>query len=199
MSPTNYHERTVVDYMLVHWTAVDCDSMSMRATPFKGSAPPLAGRVQLPDIVVVINGTLVRQSTANSLPFYRSSLTPAPDVPVSSRKTMARDSRQLWKDLTRTTDKGEAFRILAETLVDKAAGLLSRLEREDAELCVEILGHGRRDLHSHSPFRPFRRRQLHQGTAKHNLKPSGERAFFVTSGGSIGYHGRLPDFTVKQK
>jgi hypothetical protein len=97
MSLTNYHERTVVDYILVHWTAVACDSMSMRATPFKVPAPPLAGRVQplVVDVMIVINGTLVRQSTANSLPFYCSFLTPAPNVPISSRKTMARDLRQL--------------------------------------------------------------------------------------------------------
>ena len=98
MSLTNYHERTVGDYILMRWTAVACDSVSMRATPLKLSTTPPAGRVQPQGVMVVINETLIRRSTADSPPFYRSFHKAAPDVSISSRRIMARDQRQSWKD-----------------------------------------------------------------------------------------------------
>jgi hypothetical protein len=74
-SLTNYYERTVVDYILVHWIGVACDSVSMRATPFKLSTPLPAGRVQPQRVLVVINRAL-RWLTANFLP-----LRPPPTCP----------------------------------------------------------------------------------------------------------------------
>jgi hypothetical protein len=61
---------------------------------------------------------------------------------------MTKDYQRLWKDVTRITDEGKAVRTLAEILVDKEGRVfLSRLERKDAELCIEILDHVSRDLH----------------------------------------------------
>ena len=55
---------------------------------------------------------------------------------------MAKDFRRLWKDVTSTIDEAKAVRTLAEILVDKEGRVfISRLERKDAELCIEILDH----------------------------------------------------------
>jgi hypothetical protein len=55
---------------------------------------------------------------------------------------MTQDYYRLWKDLTSAIDEAEAVRTLAEILVDKdGRAFILRLEREDAELCIEILDH----------------------------------------------------------
>jgi len=61
---------------------------------------------------------------------------------------MSKDYGRLWEDVTSTADEGKAVRILAEILVDKEGrSFVSDLEREDAELCIEILDRVSRDLH----------------------------------------------------
>jgi len=61
---------------------------------------------------------------------------------------MSKDYGKLWKDIIRITDEGKAVRTLAEILADKEGrAFASRLGREDAELCIEILDHVCRDLY----------------------------------------------------
>ena len=61
---------------------------------------------------------------------------------------MAEDYQQLWKGVAGTTDEANAVRLLAEILVDrKGRALISRLDRKDAELCIEILDRVGYDLH----------------------------------------------------
>ena len=61
---------------------------------------------------------------------------------------MAKDFRRLWKDATNTIDQAKAVRILADILVDKEGRVfISRLERKDAELCIEILDYVSCDPH----------------------------------------------------
>ena len=61
---------------------------------------------------------------------------------------MAKDFRRLWKDATNTIDQTKAVRILADILVDKEGRVfISRLERKDAELCIEILDYVGCDPH----------------------------------------------------
>ena len=59
----------------MRWTAVACDSVSMRATPFKVSTPLPAGRMRPQRVLVVINRALT-WLTANFLP-----LVPPPTCP----------------------------------------------------------------------------------------------------------------------
>ena len=66
---------------------------------------------------------------------------------------MAKNYRQLWEDVTtsRTVDEVKAVRTLAGIVADKEGRVfISNLEREDAELCIEILDHVSRDLYSPS-------------------------------------------------
>jgi len=61
---------------------------------------------------------------------------------------MAKNYQRLWKGVTSTIDEAKAVRTLAEILVDKEGrAFVSRLERKDAELCIEILDHVCRDLY----------------------------------------------------
>jgi len=60
---------------------------------------------------------------------------------------MAKNYQRLWKEVTSTIDEAKSVRILAEILVDKEGRtFVSRLGREDAELCIEILDHVSRNL-----------------------------------------------------
>jgi len=62
---------------------------------------------------------------------------------------MATDYRRLWMDVANPTDEAQAVRTLAEILRDKEGKVfISRLDRKDAELCIEILGNVGPDLHS---------------------------------------------------
>ena len=66
---------------------------------------------------------------------------------------MAKNYRQLWEEVTTssTIDEVKAIRTLAGVLADKEGRVcISKLDRTDAELCIEILDHVRRDLHSPS-------------------------------------------------
>jgi len=66
--------------------------------------------------------------------------------PTSLSKTTTEIYQRSWNDLISTTDKANAVRTLAEILVDKEGrAFASRLEREDAKLCIELL-----DLVSHN-------------------------------------------------
>ena len=66
---------------------------------------------------------------------------------------MAQDYQQLWKDVAGVVDEAKAVQTLAEILADKEGRVfISRLEREDAELCIDILDHVSR---SRSTFIPF--------------------------------------------
>ena len=70
---------------------------------------------------------------------------------------MAKDYQRLWKDITDTIDEAKAVRILAEILVDKEGrAFISRLDRKDAELCIEILDLVSCDLRS-LPLSPSQR------------------------------------------
>lgn len=56
---------------------------------------------------------------------------------------------QLWKGVTDKTDKPEAAQALVEIVADNAGrDFILGLEREEAELCIEILDHVGQNLHS---------------------------------------------------
>ena len=68
---------------------------------------------------------------------------------------MVKDHQQLWEDITtsRTAYEAKAVPTLIEILADKEGrDFISRLERKDAESCIEILGHVSCNLHSPPPF-----------------------------------------------
>lgn len=53
---------------------------------------------------------------------------------------MTKDHKQLWEDVTRTTDEAQAVLALSEILADKEGrAFVSRLGGVDAGLCIEIL------------------------------------------------------------
>jgi len=53
---------------------------------------------------------------------------------------MVKDYRWLWEDVAGASDEGEAIRTLAEILLDEEGRtFILNLERDDAELCIEIL------------------------------------------------------------
>lgn len=107
---------------------------------------------------------------------------------------MAKDFRRLWKDVTNTIDEAKAVRILAEILADKEGrAFISRLERKDAELCIEILDHVSYNL-DFLPLRPLRLPL--QGIAEANLKLAEKQAFFVALRRLAALYGRLPDSII---
>ena len=61
-------------------------------------------------------------------------------------KIMAKNYREIWENVTNATEETKAIRALAEILADKEGrAFASRLERQDAEVCIEILDHVSRD------------------------------------------------------
>ena len=72
---------------------------------------------------------------------------PPPSAPMRTKvayaaRPMTKDYRRLWKNITSTTDEGEAVRTLTEILADKEGrAFIGNLNREDAGLCIEILDH----------------------------------------------------------
>ena len=103
---------------------------------------------------------------------------------------MANEYQRLWMDVANPTDEAQAIRSLAEILSNKEGKIfISRLDRKDAELCVEILGDVGPDLHS-----PCSQPQpVHQGiAAEHNLRPAEKQAFFVALRRLAERHGLLP-------
>jgi len=102
---------------------------------------------------------------------------------------MAKDYRRLWKSVVGTIDEARAVRTLADILVDKEGNaFVSRLERNDAELCIEILYHVSHDLLLSPAISWFR-----QGIMKHDLNTTERGAFRITLRRLAGYYGRLPD------
>ena len=85
------------------------------------------------------------------------SLIPPPSFQLSIQLLMAKDYQRKWQDITDTIDEAKAVRILAEVLVDKEGrAFISRLDRKDAELCIEILDLVSCDLRS-LPLSPSQR------------------------------------------
>ena len=63
---------------------------------------------------------------------------------------MAQDYQHLWKTVASATDETQAAQTLAKILADKQGrAFISRLERNDVELCVEILDMVSRDARLH--------------------------------------------------
>ena len=61
---------------------------------------------------------------------------------------MAKNYQQLWQDVASTSDEGKAVRTLAEIVLDKPGrAFISNFERDDAELCIEILDRVSRELY----------------------------------------------------
>lgn len=74
--------------------------------------------------------------------------TPSTGTPARDVGAM-RDPVQLWGQVVRTIDRAESTLVLAEILVRKEGReFVSRLERGDAGICIEILGR----VGHHSPF-----------------------------------------------
>jgi len=104
---------------------------------------------------------------------------------------MAKNYQQLWKDAASTSDEGKAVRTLSQIVLDKdGRTFVSNLERNDAELCIEIL-----DRVSHDPY-PLPSHHLRwfpQGIAEHKLKATEKQAFFVVLRRLAAIYGRLPE------
>ena len=57
-----------------------------------------------------------------------------------SQRTGGKDFQWLWKDVTSAEDEAGAIRALAEILIEKEGrAFISRLDREDAKFCIELL------------------------------------------------------------
>ena len=55
---------------------------------------------------------------------------------------MVKNYQRLWEQVTSGIDEAKSVRTLAEIVVDREGrAFVSRLERKDAELCIEILDH----------------------------------------------------------
>ena len=62
---------------------------------------------------------------------------------------MAKNYQGLWENVTSAVDEAQVVRTLAEIVVDKDGRVfISSLERESAELCIEILDRVSHHLHS---------------------------------------------------
>jgi len=76
-----------------------------------------------------------------------------PQLSNSLLDTMTKDYQRLWKDVTSSTDEAQPVQTLAEILADKEGrAFVSRLDSNDAELCIKILGNVSR--HLYFPFSP---------------------------------------------
>ena len=77
------------------------------------------------------------------------------NAPRSPQSTAAKGYQRLWNDVAHANDEAKAVQTLAGVLADKGGRtFISRLDREDAELCIEILDHVSRDVHLIPPFAP---------------------------------------------
>ena len=62
---------------------------------------------------------------------------------------MAKDYGQLWKDAFSASNEAQAIQTLSDILASKEGGdFISRLDSQDAELCVEVLDNVSCDLYS---------------------------------------------------
>jgi hypothetical protein len=117
--------------------------------------------------------------------------------PSATSGTVVTDCRPLWKNVVSASasgDEGKAVQILAKILLDKEdRASISKLERKDAELCIEILDHVSRDLH---PLPSRYLRYFHQGLAEHVLQTAERQAFFITLRRLAAIYGRLPESVV---
>ena len=85
------------------------------------------------------------QRVAETLPYTSIPLTLDQTPP---RRTMAKNYQRLWEEVARGTDEAKSVRTLAGIVADKEGrAFISRLERKDAELCIEILDHVGRPSH----------------------------------------------------
>jgi len=85
---------------------------------------------------------VVNRKSLNNLKRARNSYAIASgEIQIRNTDTIAHPIER-WGQVTRTNNRAESVRILAEILVHKEGrDFFSRLEREDAELCIEILDH----------------------------------------------------------
>jgi hypothetical protein len=68
---------------------------------------------------------------------------------------MAKDFQQPWKNVTSANDEASAVRVLAGILTEKEGrAFVSRLERKDAEFCIEILDRVSWDSRLHPSLSP---------------------------------------------
>lgn len=66
----------------------------------------------------------------------------------SLKRTEGLQFARLWGQVVHATDDSRAIRILAEILVQKEGrAFISRLGRDEAELCIEVLGRVSRNLY----------------------------------------------------
>ena len=85
---------------------------------------------------------------------------------------MVKDYQRLWRDVANGIDETKSVRILTQILVDKEGrAFISRLERRDAKLCIEILDSVSRDLH----LSPFRHLRWSLSSGHHRARPQNSR------------------------
>ena len=77
---------------------------------------------------------------------YTLPLPPPPPPKKKQQQPMAKDYRQLWKEITAAGDEGKTLQTLAKILLDKESRtFISNLAPKNAELCIETLDHVSRD------------------------------------------------------
>jgi len=107
---------------------------------------------------------------------------------------MAKNYQQLWKDVASASDEGKAVRTLVKIVLDKEGRVfILGLERNYAELCMEILDRVSRDPY---PLPSRRLRLFLQGIAEHELMSTERNAFFIVLRKLAAIHGRLPEFMM---
>jgi len=103
---------------------------------------------------------------------------------------MTKDYQKFWKGVTSTSNEGKAVRTLARIVLDREGRtFVLNLERNDAELCMEILDRVSPDPDLFS-FRCLR--WFPQGIAEHKLRATEQQAFLVALGELAATRGRLP-------
>jgi len=104
---------------------------------------------------------------------------------------MDKNCQQLWQDVASTSDEGKAVRTLAKIVLDKLGRtFILGLERNCAELCMEILDRVSRDPY---PLHSCCLRLFPKGIAEHKLKATEKQVFFVVLRRLAAIHGRLPE------
>ena len=107
---------------------------------------------------------------------------------------MARDFERMWKDIASPNDEARAVRALAEILTEKEGRtFISSLERDDAEVCIDVLDNVSSNC-VHSLVCNLKR--FGQGIAGHRLNATERQIFLIALRRLAESHGRLPDSMV---
>lgn len=104
------------------------------------------------------------------------------------------DYQRLWEGVANATDETRAVRALSAIVADSPGrGFVLRLERKDAELCIETLDYVSHDLHFATHLPPSYRMDLVQGIIEGNLNRRDKATFFLVLRRLAERHALLPE------